>query len=44
MAGDDVVREATIEEMSQAVFSASPLEALGGYISRPAEAVQSVQL
>jgi hypothetical protein len=28
---DDVVRDATIEQMSQAVFSASPL---GGYISR----------
>jgi hypothetical protein len=33
--GDDVVRDATIEEMSQAVFSASPLGALGGYIIRP---------
>jgi hypothetical protein len=32
---DDVVRDATIEEMSQAVFSASPLGALGGYIIRP---------
>jgi hypothetical protein len=32
---DDVVRDATIEEMSQAVFSASPLGALGGYIFRP---------
>jgi hypothetical protein len=30
---DDVVRDATIEEMSQVVFSASPLGALGGYIS-----------
>jgi hypothetical protein len=28
--------------MSQAVFSASPLGALGGYISRPTKAVQSV--
>jgi hypothetical protein len=32
---DDVVSDATIEQMSQAVFSASPLGALGGYISRP---------
>jgi hypothetical protein len=32
---DDVVCDATIEQMSQAVFSASPLEALGDYISRP---------
>jgi hypothetical protein len=31
---EDVVREATTEEMSQAVFSASPLGALGNYISR----------
>jgi hypothetical protein len=31
---DDVVRDATIEELSQAVFSASPLGALGGYIIR----------
>jgi hypothetical protein len=30
---DDVVRDATIEQMSQAVFSASPLGALGDYIS-----------
>jgi hypothetical protein len=30
---EDVVREARIQEMSQAVFSASPLGALGGYIS-----------
>jgi hypothetical protein len=30
--GDDVVRDATIEEMSQAVFSASLLGALGGDI------------
>jgi hypothetical protein len=29
--GDDVVRDATVEEMSQAVFSASPI---GGYIIR----------
>jgi hypothetical protein len=41
---DDVLRDATIEEVSQAVFSASPLGALGGYISRPIEAVQSVNL
>jgi hypothetical protein len=34
---DDVVRDATIEEMSQAVFSASPLGALGGYIIRPTQ-------
>jgi hypothetical protein len=32
--GDDVVRETTIEEMLQAVFSASPIGALGGYIIR----------
>jgi hypothetical protein len=32
---DDVVRDATIEQMSQAVFSANPLGALGDYISRP---------
>jgi hypothetical protein len=32
---DDVARYATIEEMSQAVFSASPLGALGGYIILP---------
>jgi hypothetical protein len=32
---DDVVRDATIEQVSQAVFSASPLGALGDYISRP---------
>jgi hypothetical protein len=32
---DDVVRDATIEQVPQAVFSASPLGALGGYISRP---------
>jgi hypothetical protein len=35
VSGDDVVRDATIEEMSQAVFSASPLGALGGYTIRP---------
>jgi hypothetical protein len=39
---DDVVRDATIEDMSQAVFSASPHGALGGYISRLTKAVQSV--
>jgi hypothetical protein len=33
LAGDDLVRDATIEEMSQAVFSASLLGVLGGYIS-----------
>jgi hypothetical protein len=38
----DVVRDATTEEISQAVFSASPLGALGGYISRPTKAIQSV--
>jgi hypothetical protein len=32
---DDVVRDATIKQMSQAVFSASPLGALGDYISQP---------
>jgi hypothetical protein len=32
---DDVVRVATIEQMSQAVFSADPLGALGDYISEP---------
>jgi hypothetical protein len=31
LGGDDVVRDATIEKMSQAVFSAGPL---GGYIIR----------
>jgi hypothetical protein len=50
---DDVVRDATIEQMSQAVFSASPLGALGDYISRPTKlnavsvgtsVVQAVQL
>jgi hypothetical protein len=34
---DDVARDVTIEEMSQAVFSASPLGALGGYITRPSK-------
>jgi hypothetical protein len=33
--GDDVLRDATIEETSQAVFPASPLGALGGYNIRP---------
>jgi hypothetical protein len=37
--GDDMVRDATIE---QAVFSVSPLRALGGYIIRPTTSVQSV--
>jgi hypothetical protein len=32
LGSDDMVRDATIEEMLQAVFSASPL---GGYIIRP---------
>jgi hypothetical protein len=32
---DDVVRDATIEQMSQAVFSAGPPGALGDYISEP---------
>jgi hypothetical protein len=32
---DDVVRDATIEQTSQAVFSAGPLGALGDYISEP---------
>jgi hypothetical protein len=31
---DDVVRDATVEQMSQAVFSTSPLGALGDYTSR----------
>jgi hypothetical protein len=31
----DVVRDATIKQMSQAVFTASPLGALGDYISEP---------
>jgi hypothetical protein len=35
LGGDDVVRDATIEEMSKAVVSASPLGALGDYIIRP---------
>jgi hypothetical protein len=39
---DDVVRDATIEEMSQVVSSANPLGALGSYISRPTKAVQSM--
>jgi hypothetical protein len=33
--GDDVLRDATTQEVSQAVFSESPLGALVGYISRP---------
>jgi hypothetical protein len=37
--GDDVVCDAKIEEMSQAVISASPLGALGGYISQPTKSV-----
>jgi hypothetical protein len=41
LAGDDVC-DATIEEMSQTVFSASPLGALGGYISRPTKSVPAV--
>jgi hypothetical protein len=42
---DDVVRDATIEQMSQAVFSASPLGALSEAISvdRPS-VVQAIQL
>jgi hypothetical protein len=47
---DNVVHDATIKEMSQAAFSASPLGALGGYIIQPtklsesvSEAVQPVQ-
>jgi hypothetical protein len=32
---DDVVRDTTIEQTSQAVFSAGPLGALGDYISEP---------
>jgi hypothetical protein len=32
---DDVVRDATIEQMSQAVCSAGPLGALGDYITKP---------
>jgi hypothetical protein len=48
LGGDDVIREATIEKMLQAVFSASPLGALGGYIIRPTKlssvsAVSAVQ-
>jgi hypothetical protein len=38
---DDVVRDATIEQMSQAVFSASPLGALGDYINRPTKLNQA---
>jgi hypothetical protein len=34
LGGDDVVRDAMIEEMLQAVFSASPLGALGRCIIR----------
>jgi hypothetical protein len=41
LAGDDVVRDATIEEMLQAVSSASLLGVLRGYISRPTKLVQS---
>jgi hypothetical protein len=41
LGGDDVVCDATIEEMSQAVFSASPL---GGYISRSTKSVPAVHL
>jgi hypothetical protein len=37
LGGDDVLRDATIEEMSQAVFSASPLGSLGGYVIRPTQ-------
>jgi hypothetical protein len=32
---DDVLWDATIQEVSQAVFPASPLRAFRGYISRP---------
>jgi hypothetical protein len=38
--GKDVIRDTTIEEMSQAVFSASPRGAFGGYISRPTKGVR----
>jgi hypothetical protein len=38
--GDDVVCDAIIEEMLQAVFSASTLGALRSYISRPTKSVQ----
>jgi hypothetical protein len=41
--GDDVVRDATIKQMSRAVFSASPLRALGGYIIHPTKSVQSLR-
>jgi hypothetical protein len=40
--GDDVVCDATIEEKSQAMFSASPLGMLGGYIIRPTRLSQAV--
>jgi hypothetical protein len=39
--GDDMVRDATIQQMSQAVFSVSPL---GGYTIRPTKSVSEVQL
>jgi hypothetical protein len=35
LSDDDVVRDATIEQTSQAVFSAGRLGALGDYISEP---------
>jgi hypothetical protein len=35
LGNNDVVRDATVEQMSQAVFSVSPLGSLGDYISRP---------
>jgi hypothetical protein len=38
----DVVRDATIEQMSQAVFSAGPLGALGDYISEPIKSVSQL--
>jgi hypothetical protein len=40
--GYDVVRDGTIWEVSQAVFSASLLGALGGYISQLTKAVGRV--
>jgi hypothetical protein len=40
LAGADVVRDATIEETSQAVFSASPLGALESYIIWQNKSVQ----
>jgi hypothetical protein len=45
LGSDDVVRDATIEEMLQALFSASPLGVLGGYIIRPTKlsSVSAVQ-